>query len=116
MYVKFWKWLAYPELSANERKKKVPDIVKDIPLFKRKEKTNVQVSDLWTPRSENRASVYALVLWRNEGRCNFCGRKIKENEASTRRFASHVKYYHAACAAFENSLIGTRVLPAKIVS
>lgn len=48
MYVKFFKWLAYPELSPAERKKKVPDIVKDIPLFKKKEKTNVQAKDLWT--------------------------------------------------------------------
>lgn len=48
MYVKFWKWLSFPELSPAERKKKVPDVVKDIPLFKKKEKTNVQAKDLWT--------------------------------------------------------------------
>ncbi len=50
MYQKFFKWLHYPELSPKERK--TPDIVKDLPVYKKKERTNVKAKDLWHPQED----------------------------------------------------------------
>jgi hypothetical protein len=43
---KFFKWLFFPDLPKDERKKAKPAIIKDLPIFKRKEKTTVEATDL----------------------------------------------------------------------
>jgi hypothetical protein len=50
MYQKFFKWLAHPDQPPRERA--APDIVRDIPLHKKKEKTHVKAKDLWTPEED----------------------------------------------------------------
>jgi len=50
IYLKFFKWLYFPELSAKERK--MPEVVRDLPLLKKKEKTHVQAKDLWTNQDD----------------------------------------------------------------
>jgi hypothetical protein len=50
IYQKFFKWLYSPTLPARDRP--VPEVVRDLPLIKRKEKTHVQAVDLWTPEDD----------------------------------------------------------------
>jgi integrase/recombinase XerD len=50
IYLKFFKWLYFPDLAAKERP--TPDVVKDLPLLKKKEKTHVQATDLWTTQDD----------------------------------------------------------------
>lgn len=50
IYLKFFKWLYYPDLSAKERP--TPDVVRDLPILKKKEKTHVQAKDLWTSQDD----------------------------------------------------------------
>src|SRR5690606_21270697 len=45
IYLKFCKWLYFPDLSLKERL--TTAAVKDLPIMKREE-TNVQAVDLWT--------------------------------------------------------------------
>jgi hypothetical protein len=45
IYQKFFKWLYHPDLSAKKRPAR--DIVRELPLLKRKEKTNVQAKAVW---------------------------------------------------------------------
>ncbi len=48
--LKFFKWLYYPKLDREQRKKKKkPDVVKDLPLYRKKEKTSIEATDLWLP-------------------------------------------------------------------
>jgi hypothetical protein len=49
---KFYKWLVLPEMKYDNRKSARADIVADIPLFTRREKTSVQAKDLWTPAED----------------------------------------------------------------
>lgn len=47
---KFFKWLYYPTLDREQRnKKEKPDVVKDLPRYRKKEKTSVEATDLWLP-------------------------------------------------------------------
>lgn len=46
IYQKFFKWLYSPTLSARDRP--IPEVVRDLPIIKRREKTHVQAVDLWT--------------------------------------------------------------------
>ncbi|MEO9319453.1 MAG: site-specific integrase [Nitrososphaera sp.] len=50
IYQKFFKWLYYPEFASRERP--MPDVVRDLPLLRRKEKTHVKAKDLWTPEED----------------------------------------------------------------
>lgn len=50
IYQKFFKWLYFPDLSAKERP--TPDVVKDLPVMQKKEKTHVQAKDLWTSEDD----------------------------------------------------------------
>ncbi|HEV8404547.1 MAG TPA: site-specific integrase, partial [Nitrososphaera sp.] len=47
LLAKFFKWLYFPDLPKNERKKAKPDVVKNLPTFMRKEKATVEAKDLW---------------------------------------------------------------------
>jgi hypothetical protein len=49
---KFFKWLVFPDMDRQDRKSSRPDIVKDIPIFTRKERTSVQAQDLWVPAED----------------------------------------------------------------
>jgi hypothetical protein len=44
--LRFFKWLYYPDINANERPK--PDVIGNIPQLKRKELSIYKPTDLWT--------------------------------------------------------------------
>ena len=44
--IRFFKWIYYPELSKNRRKK--PAVLENIEYFKRKEESSYKPTDLWT--------------------------------------------------------------------
>jgi hypothetical protein len=47
-YTNFFRWLYYPDLEPEQRVKKVPDVIANITFFKKKSKTNVKPTQLWT--------------------------------------------------------------------
>jgi hypothetical protein len=48
--LRFFKWLYYPELEPSKRP--IPDVVKNIPSFKRKEQSIYKPTDLWTEQDD----------------------------------------------------------------
>ena len=48
--MRFFKWLYYPELEPSKRP--IPDVVKNIPSFKRKEQSIYKPTDLWTEQDD----------------------------------------------------------------
>jgi integrase len=48
--LRFFKWLYYPELEPSRRP--IPDVVKNIPTFKRKEQSIYKPTDLWTEQDD----------------------------------------------------------------
>ena len=48
--MRFFKWLYYPE--AEPPKRPIPDVVKNIPTFKRKEQSIYKPTDLWTEQDD----------------------------------------------------------------
>ncbi|MCI0560843.1 MAG: hypothetical protein MN733_20355 [Nitrososphaera sp.] len=50
IYQKFFKWLYHPEMSADERP--TPEVVRDLPQLRRKERTQVKAQDLWTEKED----------------------------------------------------------------
>jgi integrase/recombinase XerD len=50
LFLKFFKWLYYPTESAKMRP--VPEIMRDIPLLKRKEQSIYKPDDLWSPEDD----------------------------------------------------------------
>jgi integrase/recombinase XerD len=48
--MRFFKWLDYPELEPSKRP--IPDVVKNIPSFKRKEQSIYKPTDLWTEQDD----------------------------------------------------------------
>ncbi|MFL6398068.1 MAG: hypothetical protein ACJ72J_00610, partial [Nitrososphaeraceae archaeon] len=48
--LRFFKWLYYPELESSKRS--IPDVVKNIPTFKRKEQSIYKPTDLWTEQDD----------------------------------------------------------------
>ena len=48
--LKFFKWLYYPETESSKRP--IPDVVKNIPSFKRKEQSIYKPTDLWTEEDD----------------------------------------------------------------
>ena len=49
-FVRFFKWLYYPDIDANKRPK--PAVVQNIPNIKRKEQSIYKPSDLWTEEDD----------------------------------------------------------------
>jgi hypothetical protein len=48
-YTNFFRWLYYPDLEPEQRVKKVkPDVIANITFFKKKSKTNIKPTQLWT--------------------------------------------------------------------
>lgn len=47
--IMFFEWLYLLDVDRQQRKKAKVDIVRDLPLYKRKEKTSVEATDLWLP-------------------------------------------------------------------
>jgi hypothetical protein len=47
---RFFKWLHYPEIGPSKRP--IPDVVKNIPSFKRKEQSIYKPTDLWTEQDD----------------------------------------------------------------
>jgi hypothetical protein len=48
-YTNFFRWLYYPDLEPEQRVKKVkPDVIANVTFFKKKSKTNVKPTQLWT--------------------------------------------------------------------
>jgi integrase len=50
LFLKFFKWLYYPADEA--KKRKIPKVMRDIPLLKRKEQSIYKPDDLWTPEDD----------------------------------------------------------------
>ena len=48
--LRFFKWLYYPAIEQGKRP--IPDVVKNIPSFKRKEQSIYKPSDLWTEQDD----------------------------------------------------------------
>lgn len=49
-YLKFFKWLYFPNVDPEQRKK--PAVVSNIVFYKRKAKTNIRPEDLWTKEED----------------------------------------------------------------
>jgi hypothetical protein len=47
---RFFKWLYYPELEPSKRPS--PDVIKNMPTFKRKEQSVYKPTDLWTEQDD----------------------------------------------------------------
>jgi integrase/recombinase XerD len=50
LFLKFFKWLYYPTEKAEKRK--IPEVMRDIPMLKRKEQSIYKPDDLWTPEDD----------------------------------------------------------------
>jgi hypothetical protein len=50
LFLKFFKWLYDPAEEAKIRK--IPEVMRDIPLLKRKEQSIYKPDDLWTPKDD----------------------------------------------------------------
>jgi integrase/recombinase XerD len=50
LFLKFFKWLYYPTEIA--RKRKIPEVMRDIPMLKRKEQSIYKPDDLWTAEDD----------------------------------------------------------------
>ena len=81
--LRFFKWLYYPEMEPSKRP--IPDVVKNIPSFKRKEQSIYKPTDLWTEQDD------ALFL-------KYCPNKRDRHSALTQKSAilkEHVLRQHA---------------------
>lgn len=58
MFMKFFKWLYYPDLPAESRPK--PDVIKNITIMPKPELTNVEAKDLWTAEEDRIFLKYCL--------------------------------------------------------
>lgn len=50
--IRFFKWLYYQDIETSKRPK--PNVIKNIPLLKRKEQSIYKPSDLWTAEDDQR--------------------------------------------------------------
>ena len=53
--MKFYKWLYFPNLTpaqCNDPDLEKPAVIKDIPLYQKKEKTSIEAKDLWLPAED----------------------------------------------------------------
>lgn len=48
--MRFFKWLYYPDIEQNKRRK--PIVIENIPQLKRKEKSIYKPTDLWTEQDD----------------------------------------------------------------
>ena len=51
LFLKFFKWLYYPTEEATKRQ--IPEVMRDIPLLKRKEQSIYKPDDLWSPEDDH---------------------------------------------------------------
>jgi integrase len=49
--IRFFKWLYYPSILPSKNRP-IPDVVKDIPKLKRKERSTIKPTDLWTEEED----------------------------------------------------------------
>ena len=57
-FIKFFRWLYYPDLPAKKRPK--PDVIKNVVAYQKPEATNVEAKDLWTAEEDRTFLKYCL--------------------------------------------------------
>ena len=66
MLKRFFRWLYFPEMDSELRKKKTPDVIENIGYIKRKEKAVYTPSDLWTEEDD---AIFLKYANNNRDRC-----------------------------------------------